>query len=933
MANEPTRSGTEPEPSTSQYGVTVAMTGGPPARIDVEKTPPAAAPAAGPAQWIGREIDDYKILRPIGAGGMGVVFLAQQSHPKRLVALKTLHAGLQQPELLARFQQEAEILARLKHPGIAQIHASGRTDWASGGLPYIVMEYVEGVALLEHSGTLPLRQNILLLMRICDAVEHAHIRGVIHRDLKPGNILVQPDGQPKVLDFGVARLTGEGHAASELTGVGMVVGTVAYMSPEQAQGEPGAVDIRSDVYALGLIGYRMLAGQMPYEVSNQNLGKALQQICDSPSTPLSRHDKRFRGDLEVIFAKALAKDKESRYQNAAEFAEDLRRWLADEAILARRAGVLADVRRFARRNKVLVGAALVVILALVGAVAVSTRFALQEQAQRREADAMVEYMRGMLSGANPVFAQGREVSVRELIDQAEERLQRDLAEAPAARARIRATLAETYKALGDLPRALEYFRAAQADFASAGNSGLEPRLAAVGVARTLLESGRVREARSRLEDLLADTGGDAGAATVMARLHLAVVLAAMGEVPQARSEFQRGFEAQARLGEVACSACLPMWSTRLEIWARAQLSSLEVAQGELKSAESEARRALGLAREQLGETDPDTLMAMAYLATALQAGGDNDAAISLLRDALAERGRVLGEQHWQTFSTANNLALTLDNAGRSEEAELLYRRSLAQATSVLDAGQPQLASLQENLGNLLYRQGRVDEAETLLAAAYELRRTRQGESHPSTLTNAMNLAVLYTAQAKLIPSRFDDAERLMRAALDGTVARFGADHRQTIGVRSEYAALLRARGRLVDAEREFAAAWALAQAQLPAGHDDRLRVLFQYSGLLQRQQRHAEAEALSAQLLAETELAANPNAIHARMAPLRHARSLIGLKRFEEAERLLLAYHVRADVAADPQLLRQSRETLVQLYEASGRGEDAKRYREPPGGG
>ncbi len=457
------------EPATSQFGATVVAPNSLPSRVATAR--PAPDPlAAGPAAWIGREIDDYRILRVLGAGGMGVVFLAQQRHPKRLVAIKTLHAGLHQAELLARFQQEAEILARLKHPGIAQIHASGRTDASLGGVPYIVMEFVEGVPLLEHSGTLPMRQCLELLMRICEAVEHAHIRGVIHRDLKPGNILVQPDGQPKVLDFGVARLTGEDRGPSELTSAGMVIGTIAFMSPEQAQGEPGAVDIRSDVYALGMIGYRMLTGDMPYEVTGHNLARALQQICDTAPKPLSQHDRRYRGDLETIFQKVLAKDKEARYQNAAEFAEDLRRYLADEAILARRPSVLSDIRRFARRNKILVGAALAVLASLVAAVAVSTRFALEEQAQRIEAEVVINFMRGMFSGANPVFAQGEDVSVRTLIEKADPQLQRDLANAPAARGRIRATLAGSFKALGELDRP-SLLRAAREDFLAAGTRG------------------------------------------------------------------------------------------------------------------------------------------------------------------------------------------------------------------------------------------------------------------------------------------------------------------------------------------------------------------------------------------------------------------------------------------------------------------------------
>jgi tetratricopeptide (TPR) repeat protein/tRNA A-37 threonylcarbamoyl transferase component Bud32 len=913
---------TDEDSPTSEFGATRVNPDGVPSRVGM--TPPP--PETGPSAWIGRQIDDYKILRMLGAGGMGVVFLAQQRHPKRLVAIKTLHAGLHQAELLARFQQEAEILGRLKHPGIAQIHASGRTDAALGSVPYIVMEYVEGVPLLEHSGGLPLRPRVELLMRICDAVEHAHIRGVIHRDLKPGNILVQPDGQPKVLDFGVARLTGEDRGPSELTSAGMVIGTIAFMSPEQALGEPGGVDIRSDVYALGLIGYRMLAGEMPYEVSSQNLARALQQICDSAPKPLSQHDRRYRGDLETIFAKALAKDKEARYQNAAELAEDLRRYLSDEAILARRAGVLADIRRFARRNKVLVGAAIVVLAALIGAVAVSTRFALEEQAQRIEAEAAVDFMRGTFSSANPVLSKGRNVTVLEIIDQTEQPLERDLANAPVARARIRATLAETFKAVGELPRALDYYQAARADFLIAGSSGLEPDLVAVGAARTLLDSGRVSEARQQLTDLLAMPGDEGTPARLMARLHLAVALATMGENAAATAEFARGFDALARSAGRPCRPCLPQWAVRLEIWARAQQSKLQIELGERAAAAASADRALALAREKLGENDPETWVAMVHVSAAQQASGRNDEAIALLESALAERRRVLGDRHWQTLVTANDLAFALSKAGRSDDAEALYRRSLAIAEQALEADHPQLARLKDNLGVLLFDQRRTDEAEKLFADAYARRLNRLGPSHPETLTNAMNLAVLYTAQAKTNPARFEDAERLMRAALEGTVTRFGPDHRQTIGVRSEYASVLRDRGHYADADREFAQAWALAERLLPPGDNDRLRVLFQYSGLLQREQRFAEAEVLSSRLLAEVELASDRSAGHARMAPLRHARSLIGLARFDEAERLLLDFDATLDGEDNQQLRGQTRGVLVELYSASGRPDEAKRW-------
>ncbi|HWS26937.1 MAG TPA: tetratricopeptide repeat protein [Xanthomonadales bacterium] len=880
----------------------------------------------GPAAWVGRQIDDYRILRVIGAGGMGVVFLAQQRHPKRMVAIKTLHAGLHQADLLARFQQEAEILGRLKHPGIAQIYASGRTDASLGSVPYIVMEFVEGAPLLEFCNKLDMRERLQLLMRVCDAVEHAHIRGVIHRDLKPGNILVQADGLPKVLDFGVARLTGEEHAPSELTSVGMVIGTVAFMSPEQALGEPGGVDIRTDVYALGMIGYRMLSGEMPYEVTSHNLGRALQQICESAPTPLSRHDRRYAGDLETIFHKVLAKDKDARYQNAAELAEDLRRYLADESILARRASVFSEVRRFARRNKILVAAAAMVLLSLVGAVMVSTRFALDEQAQRLQADAVINSMRRMLSGANPVFAQGEDVTLRAWIEQGEQQLQRDLSNAPAARGRIRFTLAETFKMLGGLDRALTYYTAARTDFLEAGVSGLELELVTVGAARVLLDSGRVREARQQLDELLANSGDQASPARVMARLHLAVALATLGENAAANEDFSRGFDALSRSAATPCEPCMPQWAVRLEVWARARQSVLQIDIGELEAALLSANQAMALAHNALRADDPDTQVAVVHVSMAQQASGRNKEAIALLQEALAERRKVLKDNHWQTIATADNLAFALGGDGQFEPAEAMYRHWLLIAEQSLDAQHPELATIKANLGNLLFDRGRLDEAVALLADAYARRVNRLGSAHPSTLTTARNLAVMYTAQAKTNPARFDDAERLMRAALDGTVARFGVDHRQTIDVRSEYASVLRDRGRYVEADREFDQAWALAERLLAPGDNDRLRVLFQYSGSLQRQQRFAEAEVLSSKLIAEVELAADRSAGHARMAPLRHARSLIGLKRFDEAEKLLLELDAGPDAKADPALRKSTHATLVELYQASGQPEKAKPY-------
>jgi tetratricopeptide (TPR) repeat protein len=923
----------EPKDAPSTGGSTLVVQASLPARIADQG--PVAPLVSGPQAWIDREIDDYHILRVIDAGGMGVVFLAEQHHPKRLVAIKTLHAGLHQPEMLARFQQEAEILGRLKHPGIAQIFASGRTDATLGLTPYIVMEYVEGSGLLDFCRDIGVRERLAILMRVCMAVEHAHIRGVIHRDLKPGNILVQPDGQTKVLDFGVARLTGEDQGSSELTTAGMLIGTIAYMSPEQAVGEPGAVDIRTDVYALGMIGYRMLTDSLPYDVSASSLAHALQQICETPPRPLSQHGAQFAGDLTTIFEKALAKDKAARYQNAAEFSEDLRRYLADETILARPPSALTEMRRFARRNKALVGAAVVVLLALIGAVAVSTWFALEEQAQRRQADASalearaqareaagsLGYMSYVFSSANPVFAQGREVTVREAMRHGVGEVERALADAPESRARLRSSFAETYKALGDLELALQLYRAAAADFRVAGISGSELGLVRVGEARALLDSGRTREARDLLQAMVDETGADERSApAVKARLHLAVALAQMGEDARAEAAFDMGFAQLERDAALPCPTCLPDWGARLQVWALSLRSQFEREAGRLESANVSAQRAVDIANAKLDSTDPDALVALTSLSLVQGETGHAEEARALLQRAFEDRVRLLGSEHWQSLRAADNLALALRMEGKASEAETLFRSSLEVAALALDPHHPERSMLKGNLASLLFDAGRLDEAEVLFADAYANLSLRPGPNQPDTLKNAMNLAVLYTKQQK-----FDKAKPLFEDALRGTEASFGKDHRQSIAVRSEYASFLRDRGQFAEADESFKQAWTTAEKLLPAGDSERLRVLYQYSGSLQKQERFAEAEQISARLMGEAKIAKDPASQHALLAPARHAKSLIGLGRNAEAETLLLELDRKLDGPANAQYRRITREILAGIYRASRREAEAEK--------
>jgi serine/threonine protein kinase len=254
-------------------------------------------------------IGAFRIIDLLGEGGMGVVYRAEQDNPRREVALKVMRPDRLTPSAERRFKREAEALARLQHPGIAQVFEAGLAESGVGLRPFFAMELIDGEPLTSWAETreLPTAERLALLARICDAVQHAHERHVVHRDLKPANIVVDAGGQPRILDFGVARATDcDTLSATRQTDFGQMIGTLLYMSPEQVQGDPREVDARSDVYALGVVAYELLTGRLPYDVRRKSVPEAGRIIREEEPTPLSRFDRSLRGDIELIIGKCLA---------------------------------------------------------------------------------------------------------------------------------------------------------------------------------------------------------------------------------------------------------------------------------------------------------------------------------------------------------------------------------------------------------------------------------------------------------------------------------------------------------------------------------------------------------------------------------------------------------------------------------------------------
>src|SRR5580658_3738389 len=403
----------------------------------------------------------YRILRLLGEGGMGVVYEAEQEQPRRKVALKVVKSGLGDPKLIRRFEQEALALGRLQHPGIAQIYEAGTADNGFGPQPYFAMEFIRGQPLLEYAAAhkLNTRQRLELMAKICEAVHHAHQRGIIHRDLKPGNILVDETGQPKILDFGVARATDSDAHVTRQTDLGQLVGTLAYMSPEQVLADPLELDTRSDVYGLGVILYELLAGRLPYKISPK-LHEALQTIREEEPTSLSTLSSAYRGDIETIVAKALEKDKTRRYPSAAELAADIRRYLQDEPIMARPASTLYQLQKFARRHKALVLGVAAVFVVLIAGIIVSAREASRANAESATSRAISDFLQNDLLAQASAVNQSRpntkpdpDLKVRTALDRAAARITGRFDRQPEVEAAIRDTIGQTYLDLGLYPEA------------------------------------------------------------------------------------------------------------------------------------------------------------------------------------------------------------------------------------------------------------------------------------------------------------------------------------------------------------------------------------------------------------------------------------------------------------------------------------------------
>ncbi len=752
----------------------------------------------------GEQIGPFRIVRLIGSGGMGSVYEAVQDHPERTVALKTLQAGVASASALKRFELEKRILAGLRHPGIAQIFEAGTHGEGRAAVPYFAMEFIphaKSIIDYAEAESLGARARLELFVSVCDAVHHGHQRGIIHRDLKPANILVDAssgEGRPKVIDFGVARATDSDIALTTVrTGLGQIIGTLQYMSPEQCVGDPGEVDIRSDVYSLGVVLYELLCGALPYDLSKRPITDAVQIISQRPARKLSSLKPYLRGDIETIVLKALAKDRERRYQSAADMARDIRRYLENRPIDARPAGMLYQFGLFARRNRVVVGAAAAILVALVVAVLVSARYAIQARNQAREAERRAvesektcAFLQQLLAAADPKQAKGREVTVREVLDQAAARIDGELNDQPEIEASVRTTIGKTYSSLGffdeakiHLDEALDLYEKVR------GKDDRDTLNAMINVAYLLMVVERFDEAEQVYLEALARCRDQRDEHTwgTMASLR------GLGQIYRALGRYS---ESEERLKE-ALEVC------RTEVGRHnpnnfhlmndlARLYSYQTRYGE---AEAMARSALEDGIRWLGDDHPTTESFRHTLGIIYKKTGRFEEAEALLTQCLERRFRIKGEDHPDTFATMGLLGAVLIDLERYDEAERFLLDALEGHRRLDVENFLNVYVLMVDLSSVYRRTGRYDEARPLLVEALAGYRRHAGANHPHTLRVMMLLAQLHVNDYNS-----EAAEPLFREALQGCCLLFGEDSTKAFEMRVSLALCVFNQGRYDEAE-------------------------------------------------------------------------------------------------------------------------------------
>jgi len=813
---------------------------------DFLETPPAgsieevrARVSAGekPGDWV----DRYKLLRQIGEGGCGIVFMAEQERPvRRRVALKIIKPGMDTKSVIARFEAERQALALMDHPNIAKIFDAGTTE---SGRPYFVMELVDGIKITEYAdqNSLTIRDRLGLFAQVCQAIQHAHQKGIIHRDIKPSNILVTTTSQgaalPVVIDFGIAKATTNQQLTDKtlFTAVEMLIGTPAYMSPEQAALTSVDVDTRTDIYSLGVLLYELLSGSTPFD-SKELLKAGLdeirrvirQQEPPSPSTRLTRlsyadltnisqcrHSdpstlvRIVRGDLDWIAMKALEKDRTRRYATANGLALDIQRFLANEPVSARPPSKLYKLRKAALRNKLLFGAVGVIGLLLVASLIVVSAALSREKQSRREAVAasaksqqVTTFLEDMLNGAGPRAAQGQDTTMlRGILDQTAARIGTQLTNQPAIEAELRGLIGRLYDQIGNSRKAEEMERAAlairQRKF---GPESLETAASLNDLGLVLMTQHKLAEAERAHGQALAIRHRLLGAEnpdTATSLNDLAAVYRDQGKPTQAEAMAQEALR------------------IRRKVWGREHmdvadslrnLSIILGGQGRWREAKETAQEVLRIRRKLLEPEHPFIASALEDVAWAASGLRQFEEAQRLDAEALVMRQHLFGDAHPDVARNLNALGQLLGNRNELQAADAVLKATLSiQRKLVGEDDQATLETL-DALGKVLVHEGKTEEAESVLREALVVWHKRGGDEKPDRLYTLRDLGETLEGEGK-----WAEAEGIWRESLVLWRKRGGSEEKQSMYTLRKLGLALEAQHNWVEAESVWREALSLSR--------------------------------------------------------------------------------------------------------------------------
>ncbi len=775
----------------------------------------------------GKTLGKYKAIEQIGIGGMGSVYLAERIDGvfEQKVALKVVKPGMNSHEIITRFEEERQILARLQHPNIARLLDGGISDL---GLPFFTMEFVDGKPITNYCDekNLTIEERLQLFQKVCEAVLYAHQNLVIHRDIKPGNILVREDGTVKLLDFGIAKVFEEDPNRKDLTRTGVRVMTPEYASPEQVKGEP--VSTATDIYSLGLILYQLLSGCPPYEVDTTSAIEMEKIICLSqplkPSTmitkisgiksgeknkispediSLKRHTsisklkKRISGDLDNICLMCLRKEPERRYNSVAQLIADINNHLSGMPVSARKSTTSYRAKKFIQRHKtgVVIASIAVLIIAIVTTF-YTIRLANERDKAKVEAEKfknVSDFLTGLFKVSDPEQSRGETITARELLDNGVKRIDNELSGQPEILANMLDVTGNVYKSLGLYKNALPLLqRSYSINDSLFGSNSPETAKSLNDLASLNFDMGDYDSSVDKFNKALKlreNIFGKESMESAESMNGLAMVLREEGKYDESEkllleSLSIRKKHSSGKSNEVAESTN--------------NLALLYQDKGEYEKSKKLFEESLQMKKQLYGRVHPSYSETLGNQASLLQEMGDYRKAENLFTETLDIDKKLYGDLHPSISTDLYNIASNTALMGNLDDAEKLYSQVLELDRKLLGGQHPYIALDLNNLAGIESDKGEYEKAEKLYMKSLELNKKAYGNEHPEVATSISNLGVLYLRWGK-----YKTAEPLLKSALDMRIKLLGENHPDVVTSINIYASLLTSEGRYKEAVEQY----------------------------------------------------------------------------------------------------------------------------------